>query len=99
MQDFTFNYFVPEADTLAQQTHYIEVKAKGYYNEDRQPQVLIIDLTFPFLTAFELVSQNATMVKLLDATKKHYEGLTNNARPIANSEEVVNNILGINNPN
>ena len=98
MQSFTFIYTVPEADTLSKASHTIKCDCVGYFTKCGA-EIVVHSLEFPFLSAFLLVSNYATMVKLLDAAKTYFNNWVNNAKPIAMSEQEVNDILNINNKN
>jgi len=98
IRHFKFSYQVPEADVIAGLKVVVECSCKGFMLND-EAQVRIENSSFEAMCWSDFWNANATANKLHEAAKQHYINHYSNAKPIANSEEVVNNILGINNSN
>jgi hypothetical protein len=96
IRDFKFTYQVPPADCIAELNVIIECDCKGFFYDD-EPVVIIKNSKFVACRWSDLWNANATDNKLMEAAKQYFVNWVSNAQPMANSEEIVNDILNIQN--
>jgi hypothetical protein len=95
-REFNFIYQAPPADCIAELNVTIECDCKGFMHEG-EPIVIVQSKKFVACGWSDLWNANATANKLMEVAKQYFVNWVSNAQPMANSEEIVNDILNAQN--